>query len=94
MTFAQRLHSTLPFGSLASLLLAVLVMAGATTTEAASQSQQEYEAQIRTLMNHPAVRSALEHIEETDDQTMADLMALTQIPAPPFMEEERGLASA
>lgn len=93
MTFAQRLHSTLPFGSLASLLLAVLVMAGA-TTEAASQSQQEYEAQIRTLMNHPAVRSALEHIEETDDQTMADLMALTQIPVPPFMEEERGLASA
>jgi hypothetical protein len=56
MTFAQRLHSTLPFASLTSLLLAVLVMAGATT--------------------------------------MADLMALTQIPAPPFMEEERGLASA
>jgi acetylornithine deacetylase/succinyl-diaminopimelate desuccinylase-like protein len=66
-------------------------MAG-TTSDVASQSQQEYEAQIRTLMNHPAVRSALEHIEETDDQTMADLMTLTQIPAPPFMEEERGLA--
>lgn len=91
MTFVRRVRSALSASSLTSLLLAVLVMGG-TTTDAASQSQQEYEAQIRTLMNHPAVRSALEHIEETDDQTMADLMTLTQIPAPPFMEEERGLA--
>lgn len=43
-------------------------------------------------MSHPAVQAAMEHIEETDDQTMADLRELTQIPAPPFMEEERGRA--
>ena len=52
----------------------------------------DYQDQIRALMNEPAVREALEHIEATDHQTMEDLRTLTQIPAPPFMEEERGLA--
>lgn len=57
-----------------------------------AQSTAEYDRQIEQLMNHPAVRSALDHIVETDDQTMDDLMTLTQIPAPPFMEDERGQA--
>lgn len=52
----------------------------------------DYQDQIRALMNEPAVHAALEHIEATDEQTMEDLRTLTQIPAPPFMEEERGLA--
>lgn len=43
-------------------------------------------------MSDPVVRAALDHIEATDEQTMADLMTLTEIPAPPFMEEERGRA--
>ena len=42
-------------------------------------------------MNRSSVQSALEHVEATDDQTIADQIRLTQIPAPPFMEEERGL---
>lgn len=57
-----------------------------------AQSPADHEARTRQLMSHPAVRAALEHIEETDDRTMADLRELTQIPAPPFMEEERGRA--
>ncbi|MDX1646663.1 MAG: M20/M25/M40 family metallo-hydrolase [Longimicrobiales bacterium] len=65
-----------------------LVAPGATVAHA--QATPDYDDQIRRLMSHPAVREALEHIEETDDQTMADLRELTQIPAPPFMEEERG----
>jgi tripeptide aminopeptidase len=72
--------------SAARLLLAVALAA-----PAAAQAQ-DYDAQIGQLMSHPAVRSALEHVEQTDDQTMADLRTLTQIPAPPFQEEERGLA--
>jgi len=64
----------------------------ATATPLAAQSQDDYDRQIEQLMNHPAVRSALDHIVETDDQTMEDLMTLTQIPAPPFMEDERGAA--
>lgn len=57
-----------------------------------AQSQGDYDAQLQQIMNHPAVRAAMEHIEETDARTMADLRELTQIPAPPFMEEERGRA--
>lgn len=43
-------------------------------------------------MNDPAVKLALDHIEATDEQTMADLVTLTEIPAPPFTETVRGQA--
>lgn len=71
---------------------ALVFIAIATATPLAAQSQDDYDRQIEQLMNHPAVRSALDHIVETDDQTMEDLMTLTQIPAPPFMEDERAAA--
>lgn len=45
--------------------------------------------EIRGLMRDPAVQQALQHVEDTDSQTMADLVTLTEIPAPPFQEEER-----
>lgn len=78
---------------LALMVGSALSMATALSTSlAAAQVSADYDTQIRQLMNHPAVRGAMEHIEETDDQTMADLRELTQIPAPPFMEEERGRA--
>ncbi|MDH3271555.1 MAG: M20/M25/M40 family metallo-hydrolase [Gemmatimonadota bacterium] len=57
-----------------------------------AQAPSAYDEQVRQLMNHPAVRTAMQHVESTDDQTMADLRTLTQIPAPPFMEEARGRA--
>lgn len=47
-------------------------------------------AEVRRLLEDPRVQAAFRYLEETDDQTMADLIELTQIPAPPFMEEERG----
>lgn len=72
-------------------LFATLLLAFFAQTTLSAQSQ-DYDARIAALMNHPAVRSAMEHIEETDEQTMADLRTLTQIPAPPFQEEERGRA--
>lgn len=83
---------TLPrtFSPLAAITL--LVAAGGVSAPVSAQTPSEYDARIESLMNHPAVRQALESIEATDDQTMADLQTLTQIPAPPFMEEERGLA--
>jgi len=78
-------------GTGAALILASWLQSAAPGALSA-QSGAEYERQIQQLMSHPAVQSALEHIEATDDQTMADLRTLTQIPAPPFMEEERGRA--
>ena len=52
---------------------------------------QDYPAEVSRLMEDPAVQEAIRHIEDTDARTMEDLRELTQIPAPPFMEEERGL---
>ena len=71
-------------------VLALLALASPGT--AGAQAAGDYDAQVRTLMGHPAVRRALEHVEATDARTMADLRTLTEIPAPPFMEEERGRA--
>ena len=65
---------------------------GVTNASLTAQSPTDYDRQIEQLMNHPAVRAALDHIVETDEQTMDDLVTLTQIPAPPFMEEERAEA--
>ena len=78
-----------PSPSSAFLLSLLMGIASASLT---AQSPQDYDRQIEQLMNHPAVRTALDHIVETDEQTMDDLVTLTQIPAPPFMEEERAAA--
>ncbi len=50
----------------------------------------EIEQEVRSILEHPRVRAAFRHLVETDERTMADLRELTQIPAPPFMEEVRG----
>lgn len=48
-------------------------------------------AEVRRLLEDPRVQAAFGYLEENDAETMADHMELTQIPAPPFMEEARGL---
>ena len=45
--------------------------------------------EVRRLAEHPAVRSAFGIIEELEPRTIRELIELTQVPAPPFMEEER-----
>ncbi|MGB1656725.1 MAG: M20/M25/M40 family metallo-hydrolase [Longimicrobiales bacterium] len=72
--------------------LAPVLITAVSTSPLVAQSSTDFDRQVEQLMNHPAVRSALDHIVETDDQTMDDLMTLTEIPAPPFMEDERGAA--
>ena len=49
-----------------------------------------FEEEVRRLAQHPAVQRAMALVEEADATTMADLMELTQIPAPPFTETARG----
>ncbi|MCA9739390.1 MAG: M20/M25/M40 family metallo-hydrolase [Gemmatimonadota bacterium] len=73
------------------LSLAAGLLALAAPTVAHGQTA-DYDAEIRGLMANPAVRRALDHVEATDARTMEDLVTLTEIPAPPFMEEERGRA--
>ncbi len=50
---------------------------------------QSVEAEVRALVEHPAVRTAFTAIEDMDAQTVADLIELTQVAAPPFMEAAR-----
>lgn len=51
---------------------------------------KKYVDEIAALAEDPAVRSAFELAEKTDARTVADLILLTEIPAPPFKEEKRG----
>jgi len=67
---------------------------GAAPLEAASllpiqEADTVHLAEVRSLLEDPRVQSAFQHIEATDSITMADLWELTEIPAPPFMEERR-----
>ena len=67
--------------------LALLTAVSTLVTPAARA--QSAEREVRTVRNLPAVAEAFRIIDETDRQTVADLIALTEIPAPPFMEEAR-----
>jgi tripeptide aminopeptidase len=49
---------------------------------------------VSQLLEQENVRRACEHIFETDDRTLRDQIALTEIPAPPFGEEIRALHMA
>jgi tripeptide aminopeptidase len=49
-----------------------------------------YAAEIAAIAEHPRVIEALELVDERDARTMADLLELTEIAAPPFGEQARG----
>ncbi len=71
-------------------LTAVLLsMALISAPERAGAQNADIEAEIAALMANPAVARALQLVDERDPRTMADLLELTEIPAPPFGEEER-----
>ncbi|MFQ5569411.1 MAG: M20/M25/M40 family metallo-hydrolase [Rhodothermales bacterium] len=54
----------------------------------------EYEAHIRGVAERADVRRAFEVIETLEPRTQEDLVMLTEIPAPPFMEERRAATYA
>ncbi len=54
-----------------------------------AQTPDEIQREMEALMQRPEVQRALRLVEERDARTMADLLSLTEIPAPPFGEEER-----
>lgn len=56
----------------------------------AVRQENPHREELRRLARHPRVAEAMRLIEAQDEATMADLVELTQIPAPPFMEDERG----
>lgn len=52
--------------------------------------EEGYLQQLEELKQNPDAANVLASIEETDEQTIADQILLTEIPAPPFGETERG----
>lgn len=56
--------------------------------------QQEYTDEVRDLMAHPTMTAALNLAEQHDDWALERLIELTEIPAPPFMEAQRGMRFA
>lgn len=51
-----------------------------------------YQQEIESLLTHTAVKRAMSFIRDTDEQTVRETIALTEIPAPPFKEEVRAEA--
>jgi acetylornithine deacetylase/succinyl-diaminopimelate desuccinylase-like protein len=51
-------------------------------------------AELRALLQRPEVRTAFQHISENRARARQDVIALTQIPAPPFGEAARAAAYA
>ena len=68
----------------------VLLTLGAVARAAAQRADAQYVQEIRTVAASPAVAEALRLAEAHDDWALDRLIELTEIPAPPFMEDERG----
>lgn len=49
-----------------------------------------YQSEIEALQANPKVKTAMEHVYSLEAQSLADLIELTEIPAPPFNETARG----
>lgn len=66
--------------------LFILVLA----PSALAAQTSSFDEEVRRLAQHPAVKRAMQLIEESDKTTMADQVELTQIPSPPFGESAKG----
>ncbi len=78
-------HARIVAGSAVSLLAGIALFAGG----ASGLTGQTPGDDVRRLAEHPAVQSAFGIIEELEPRTIRELIELTQVPAPPFTEDER-----
>lgn len=54
----------------------------------------QYQDQVSTLTEKPEIKKAFDYIQKIDEQTIQDMITLTEIPAPSYHEEEKGKAFA
>lgn len=54
--------------------------------------QRDHASEIAAITHHPAFKEAVRVLEAEHDRTIADIITLTEIPAPPFKEEKRAAA--
>ncbi len=78
--------SPYPVISILSVALAALL------PQALDAQDGPYERELQAILENPLVMEALTLIQTLEPTTQADHIELTQVPAPPFMEEERAEA--
>ena len=78
-------------GSAQAVLLTLTLALVALPAHASAQAvQSTFTDEARRLSAEPAIVEAMRIAEEIDDWALDLLIELTEIPAPPFMEDERG----
>ena len=74
--------------------LSILIISGLFTKAVLAQENIEidkkYTKEVERLVKKKQVKEAFGHIKAQMDQTTEDLITLTEVLAPPFMEDERG----
>ncbi len=83
-----RLPSPLP--AHAPLILALLVTPMLARPAHAQTASAEYAREAREIADNTQLRNAFQIVEDLDAWALETLIELTEIPAPPFMEEARG----
>jgi len=89
---ARKACRALPLPSVAALACAVAL--APKPAFAQCDATEETCRQVRQLAERADVQQALAFVAEDDERTIRDLIALTEIPAPPFAEAARGNAFA
>lgn len=69
-------------------ITALLLLAG-TKLKAQEVVEEKYQKEVASIASLEAISKAFEIIDELEPETHADLIHLTEIPAPPFKEEVR-----
>ena len=54
-----------------------------------AEIKREFTDEVAAIKTHPKVQAAFDHVLAIEPQSRADLIELTEIPAPPFKEEAR-----
>lgn len=57
-----------------------------------AEIKSEYQDEMLQLADHPKIQEAFQFIEDREEESIEDLITITEIPAPPFMEDERAEA--
>lgn len=73
-----------------SLLLVFFLIPSLSMAQGNQAIEKKYTKEIDKLAKAKKVQAAFDHIIEQEDQTMKDLITLTEVLAPPFGEDKRG----
>lgn len=75
-------------------IVAIALMSACVSAQENINIEKKYTKEIAKLVKSKKVEAAFGYIDQQEEQTMKDLVTLTEILAPPFKEEERGKAFA